>query len=148
MFLHNLLGAPSIEALESCGGIRIIEETARFCSKISSILLNDHYGHHVDSIKGTEEERMKEIYQGWLDNQQEYCSWEALCDYFRQCQLGDLADRIETYIGIYSQPTSPGNLADARGVLSNQAITFPQSLQMQQFECHTVYIVLTCFICG
>ena len=103
------LDAPNIRDLQSFRGISIIDETAHFSNKISSILLDDRYGHHVDSIKGTGAEKIREIYEEWIDSEQDYCSWETLCDCYRQCQLGDLADRIENYIYLPT-PATPGRV--------------------------------------
>ena len=105
----HLLGTPNIQNLGSLGGIEIIRETASSFNKIGSILLDDQYGHRVESLQGTEEEKMATIYKEWLQNEK-YPSWETLRDCFRQCQLHDLAGRIEKHVGIPSPPTTPGIL--------------------------------------
>ena len=88
--------------LRKMGDIKIIEETAPHCRRIGTILLQDRRGNRLDSIEidnPKTEGRMWKVYQIWLE-EDEFYSWETLCHCLRQCDLNNLAHRIEELVGL------------------------------------------------
>lgn len=95
------------------GDINIIQSSANHYHDIGSLLLNDRYSDRVDVIsdnnKGQVTDIMKEIYEEWLTEESNNCSWITLIDCFRQCGLYHLATSIEHHF----EPLLP--LQDSNG---------------------------------
>ena len=90
----------------TCKGkeVRIISEAASSYHKIGCYLLNDATGAVVKSLeKAKQTDTLRDIFGKWLREYPER-SWGKLIDCLKYCDLGSLAEDVETALNLQPQP--------------------------------------------
>ena len=93
----------------TCKGkdVRIIPEAAASYHQIGCYLLNDDTGAIVEGLEKTKQsDTLRDIFGKWLREDRER-SWGKLIDCLKYCDLGSLAEDVETALNLQPQPHMP-----------------------------------------
>ena len=93
----------------TCKGkeVKIISEAASSYHKIGCYLLNDATGAIVKGLERADPtDTLREIFGKWLREDREG-SWGKLIDCLKYCDLGSLAEDVETALNLQPQPYMP-----------------------------------------